>query len=592
MSLADDMTADLGASAASPAAPSKPRSLADQMTADLPAPAPAGGAPAAVAPDPSAGGGAISIGIPGTRFQFDIPTSQTVDRALSGAGKSIHDMGQGAAQIVRSGLERVGQKATADKLGLTTQADVDETKLRDAPLMNTTAGKVGYVGGSLAATVLPLGVAARSVPLASMLVNPATYGQAAVAGAVNGALQPTGTGDNRWRNMAIGAGTGMIGNGVVNAVGRVAQPVANAVDAARQNAVRVLHGYGVPLDAAQTSGSAFLGRLRSSFSDNPFTAGAQGELIGRQKAAFNNAALGTFGESGPAATQEVMRRADDRIGGVFQDVLNRNNVTVTDPFLSRVAAVQQAANDEEKTAVSNLANRVMASVDGNGEIPGQAAYNVKKDLDRLAGSADSTLAYHARQLRSVLMDGINDSLSGADQQAFAQARTQFRNMKNIEGAIDKEGSGNISPSLLANTLGQKRNRGASIYGRGDQELVQLAQAGKMLLPDKLPNSGTTARAAMQILAPLGASAAGGAYDASQGDYGSAAGKALMAGAAAIAAPRAAQFLINNPATARYLTGGVQSMPLRSLLQAPQQIPMFGGAVRRLPNDVRDAGPAP
>jgi hypothetical protein len=514
---------------------------------------------------------------------YGINTPQWLDRTLAGAGKAVADMGTGAGQIARSGLEFAGAKAAADRLGLPTPQQVDETKRLDAPLMNTGAAQAGYIGGNIAATMLPLaGLARVGVAPAAALLNPSTYSSAAASGALSGALQPTGTGDSRARNILLGAGTGMASNAAVNAVGRLAQPVQAAADPIRARAVQTMQDAGIPLDAAQLTGSTFLNRLRSSFSDNPFTAGQQAELIGAQRAGFNNAVLGTIGERGTAATQDVMRRADDRIGGVFHDILNRNSVQVTDPLLTRIGAVQQAANDEERGAVSNLANRLIGSMDDAGNIPGQAAYGIKKDLDRLASSADSTLAYHARQLRTVLMDGINDSLAPADRAAFAQARGQFRNMKRIEAAIDKEGGGNISPAILANTMSQKANRGASVYGRGDQELVNLAQAGKMLLSDKTPNSGTTARAAMQLMYPIGASIAGGSYDAYTGDYGGAATKAALAGAAAIAGPRAAQYIINSPATSRYLSGGLQNVPLRSLMLLPQESNAVGGALRRLP----------
>lgn len=570
MSLADDMAAD---AASAPAPRAGKSSLSADMATYVPATATIQG------PDPSAGGSTLNV----AGFDTGIHTPQWLDRGLSGAGKAVSDVGVGAGQLVRSGLEAVNNGQAADRLGLPTTASVDEMKKRDAPLMNTGAGTAGYIAGNIAGTAVPLaGMARVGVPVAGALLNPTTYGAAAASGALNGALQPVGSDDSRARNIVTGAVAGAATNGLVNGVSRIAQPVQGAVDAARQRATQVLQNAGIPLDAAQLSGGTFLNKLRSSFSDNPFTATAQGELIGRQRQAFNNAVLNTIGENGPAATQEVMNRASTRINGVFHDVLSRNNVTVTDPLLTRISEIQQAATREERRPVSALADLLISHVDANGTIPGQAAYSVKKDLDRLASSPDTTLAYHARQLRTALMDGINDSLPQADRDAFAQARQQFRNMKQIEPAIDKEGAGNISPATLANVMGQKANRQASVYGRGNQDLVELAQSGKMLLGDKAPNSGTTARAAMQLVGPLAATALGGGYDAYNGDYAGAVGHAALAGGAAILYPKMAQRFINNPATANYLTHGVQNMPLRNLLTLPQTNTAVGATLRRLP----------
>lgn len=573
------MDADLSARPQT-AAPAK-SSITGDMDADMAAHRAAN--PTIPAPDPSAGGSTLNL----AGYDTGIPTPQWLDRTLSGAGKAVNDIGVGTGQILRGGLQATGNGAVADRIGLPTRSDVDASKKRDAPLMNTGAGVGGYVLGNIAATSLPLaGLARFGVPGAAALVNPTTYSAAAASGALNGAVQPVGTGDSRSRNIVTGAATGLATNAAVNAVGRVVQPIQAAVDPARARAAQTLQDAGIPLDAAQRSGGTFTNKLRSSFSDNPFTAGAQSDLIGRQRQGFNSAVLDTIGETGTAATPEVMGRASDRINGVFHDVLSRNNVAVTDPLVGRISAIQQAAIDEQRAPVSNLANRFINSMDANGQVPGQTAYGIKKDLDRLSSSNDTTLAYHARQLRSAIMDGINDSLPPADQAAFAQARQQFGNMKKIEPAIDKEGSGNVSPSILANVMGQKANRQASIYGRGNTDLAQLAQSGKMLLSDKTPNSGTTARAAMQLLAPLGASIAGGASDAYNGDYSGALEKGLLAGGSMVLLPRAAQYMINNPATSQYLTQGVQNMPLRNLLQSPQTNSAVGSVVRRLPGAVQ------
>lgn len=528
------------------------------------------------------------------------PAGSNWQNAFAGAGKAVVDAARGAKQISdipAQWLEKKfpGLSDWAQAQGLpsakdsasATNSDVAESRQLDAPLMDTKAGIAGNVAGSAATMLLPLGAASgvsnsiRGGKIAQSLLNPTTYKAAMASGAIQGALTPTLDDESRVQNMGVGAIAGAAGNLAVNTIGRVAQPVANVLTSARDKAVSVLQNAGIPLDAAQQTGSSFLGKLRSSFFDNPFTSGAQSDLVASQQAGYNRAVLGTIGENGSAATADVMDKASTRINGVFSDILNRNDIQMSDPVVSKIAAVQAAANEEEKAPVSSIANRLIKSVGEDGTVPGQTAYNIKKDLDRLSSSPDTTLAYHARQLRSTLMDAINDSLSTEDQAAFSQARNQFSNLKRIEPAIDRVGNGDISAPKLANVMAQKANRQASVYGRGDQQLVDLAQAGNMLLPDKNPNSGTASRLGMQAfqaLAPalLGAGA-GGAYS---GDL-----EGTLAGAAGFAAlPKAAQYLINGPASARYLSDGMQGSmtPLRSLLQLPQNSDLTGGFMRRLP----------
>ena len=149
-------------------------------------------------------------------------------------------------------------------------------------------------------------------------------------------------------------------------------------------------------------------------------------------------------------------------------------------------------------------------------------------------------------------------------------------MKVIEGAIATDGSGNISPSKLANAFGTKANRSVGVYGQGDKsvvELAKLAQAGKRVLPDKLPNSGTAARILMQGAGPA---AIGAAYGyAKEGDLGG----ALAYGAGAAALPYVAQKAINSPGFSNYLANGLQPGITRNALFALQQ---GGGPLRLAP----------
>ena len=537
-----------------------------------------------------------------SKFPALSPLGSDSQNFAAGAGKAVADLGRGAKQLIDIPAQYLESKfpglsswaqahgmPSAAASSTETNADVAESQKLDAPLMATKAGIGGNIAGNIAATLAPLGIAAkasnyiRGGDAAAALMNPANYKSAISAGAINGALQPTVGDQSKIANVGIGAVAGAGGNLVTNTIGRIAQPVTNILSSAHDKAVATLQAAGIPLDAAQQSGSAFLNKLRSSFSDNPFTGSAQKELAASQQSGYNRAVLSSIGENASAATPEVMNQAATRINGVFKDVLGRNNVAITDPALAKFASIQAAATEEEKKPVAAIADRLMNAVQQDGTVPGQTAYNIKKDLERLAGSQDTTLGYHAKQLRSALMDTINDSLSPADQSAFSQARGQFRDLKRLEPAIDRMGNGDISAAKLANVMAQKGNRGASLYGRGDQTLVDLAHAGNMLLPDKLPNSGSIPRGIMQMAIPL---AAGGAQGAYTGDW----EKAGMTAAGMYAIPKAAQYMVNNPATSQYLSQGMQGSmtPIRNLLQLPKTTDLIGGSVRRLPGSFQTA----
>ena len=79
------------------------------------------------------------------------------------------------------------------------------------------------------------------------------------------------------------------------------------------------------------------------------------------------------------------------------------------------------ANAELVGDSANVINKQIAQImdkAGQGKIDGQAAYNIKRN-NLIVSERSWDEAYHARELRDVLMDGLNDS----------QARKAQRNLQ-------------------------------------------------------------------------------------------------------------------------------------------------------------------
>lgn len=541
--------------------------------------------------DPSKGGSTLNL----AGFDTGIPTSQGVDRFLSGMGSAFAGTGRGLGQLYNYAADAVSPRSPTLSGLVTGQdpsrsaastADIDEAKRLEAPLMNTGAGIAGNIAGNVgmmaapgaavAKIAAPLGYA-RAAAAGQAFVNPTTYLGAAGASAVQSAIQPVGSDDSRLLNTGLGLVAGGAGQGVVNTLGRIAQPVRNALNPLRQKAVQTLQDAGVPLNLAQVTGSPMWNRISSALNDNLFTVGGQQAKAGEQRAAFTNAVSNLIGEDSPALTSDVMGGAANRINGVFSDVLSRNTVQSSPTMINGLAAAQAGALENQKQPVSSVINRLYDAMHPQtGEIPGQVAYGIKKDLDLMSSTADTTQNYYARQARSALMNAINDSLSPTDQAAFSQARGQFANMKRIEPALDKSGTGEVSPGILANVMAQKANRSASIYGQGPQDMVTLAQAGKQILLDQTPNSGTTARLMAAFLP--GAAVAAGTQLATGDPM-----EAAKYGIGVMGLPKMAQWVLNNPTMVNALSRGVTNPAARAALQAPANNALIGQTVRNTPN---------
>lgn len=400
------------------------------------------------------------------------PTSgmNPLQRFLAGSGKAVMDIGRGAGQM----------------LGLVDQATIDEAARMDAPLMRTTAGKIGNIVGNIGATM-----PAMAIPGANTMVG------ATLLGGAMGATQPVTNGESRAANTLMGAAGGAAGQGIANAIGRVVRPVrAPDVGDEMKRIIDVAKSNNIPLTAGQITQSRPLQALESTMSTMPFTAGRAEAQRQAQQSAFNRALLGTMGQNGDALTPDVLNAARQRIGGEFSRLSSQNELKATLPFLQRVSSV---AADAQAKGTQDVAKIVGSYVDDltnhisqNGTISGEFYRQIDSKLGRqIRGTTNGDLATALRDLQSVVRQGMDDSISAADQGAWRAARGQYKALKTVGAAVKNDASGEAFPGRLAQSV-RRSNENAMLYGTGNTELADLAKVGQ-LLKDSVPNSGTAER---------------------------------------------------------------------------------------------------
>jgi hypothetical protein len=495
---------------------------------------------------------------------------------MAGTGKSVYDMGSGIKQLALGAADIVNprEQNLSDLITGRPRSrykeysqQIDETRRLERPLMGTTAGLLGNIAGTVATTAVPagiLGAGARAAGLGrtaatlGQVVNPTSLKSALAVGAGLGALQPVGTNDSRLLNAGLGAAGSAAGYGLSRLVSRVVNPVQSIPKPGYEKSVDVLKDAGIPLDAAQATGSSRLGSIKRMLSDNPLTSGGQASQAEKVAEAFDKAALRTIGESADVADEAVMSRAASRIGGVMDDVATRNPIKVTDGVLNKLSDISSRAAAElegpQASVINNQIDEIISKAD-DGPIDGKAYQNIRGALGRLQGSQAPGVKYWAGQLQDVLNDALTQSASPEDVSALKNARVQWRNLEAIQKVIGSQEGQHISPAKLANSLNTKGYGGkvAMVRGRGATDLMKLAKAGSTVLTERFPNSGTASRAALQLLLP-GAVGAGIGY-AKEGDLSGAAKYA----AGGVALPIALQKLLNSPAGINYLTRGIPAL---------------------------------
>lgn len=457
-----------------------------------------------------------------------------------GAGKAVADIGRGIGQIAR----------------VTPQADVDEARRLDKPLMRTGAGVAGNIAGNLA-MVAPTAF----VPGAN------TYTGAGLVGGIAGALQPTAENESRLVNTGLGAGLGVGGQAAGNALGRVLRPVAPRLGPEEQALAQAAQREGIPLTAGQATGSRPLKTVESVFENLPLTSGPQLATREAQQRAFTAAALkrsGIQSDSAGAATLFGQKQAlGDTMSGIAEkSTLDFNKTGLADKLTQIVANAEARLPPASASKVAGTVDQILSQVDDAGRMSGTNYQGWREPLRSLRMEGGATGNVYG-DIRRALDDAFRSGLAGAEGDAYRGASRQYANLKATMNAMGGPGNlpatGQVSPAALGASLARSVGKEGRALGQGDMN--ELARIGQVFVREQVPNSGTAQRQLAQMLLTTGggASAGGGTALATGGDFTTGAGVGAGIGAGALVAPRAAQALMNSAAGQAYLKRGLVAL---------------------------------
>jgi hypothetical protein len=166
---------------------------------------------------------------------------------------------------------------------------------------------------------------------------------------------------------------------------------------------------------------------------------------------LNRATSRTFGQDSDNITA-ALRKAGADLGAKFDQTLSSNAVKVDNQFLNDLTTHAATADSELGAEGAQIIKKQINEIinkGANGQIDGQAAYNIKKTLDRI-GNRNAPEAYYARELKKSLMGALNRSLGPQDAAEFAKVRQQYGNMLELENLAQNGAEGGISVGRLAN----------------------------------------------------------------------------------------------------------------------------------------------
>jgi hypothetical protein len=354
---------------------------------------------------------------------------QAVDEAMRGLGA---DTGSTTYAAGRLGADIAGTAGVGGLLakGATAAGNLLPVVAQYAPKLSAALESGGF----------SLGTRAPGPTTAADLATRVGAG-AVVGGASAGAINPDD------------AGTGALIGGALPAAAKVAGTIGTALAPKASPEVVALYqkakNLGIDIPADRIVNSRPLNAVAASLNYVPLAGRAETEA--RMLSQANTAVSRTFGQNSDNVVG-ALGKAEADLGAKFEHVLSTNSVNVDNQFVNElVDHLQRADRELGRDGVRIIGaqiDEIMGKAGANGEIDGQAAYNIKLALDRI-GKRNTPEAYYARDLKRSLMNALDRTLGPAQTAEFSTLRKQYGNMLELQNIVPNGAEGGVSVARLA-----------------------------------------------------------------------------------------------------------------------------------------------
>jgi len=376
-----------------------------------------------------------------------------LENMRAGAGKYFADLGRGIGQ----------------KFGHVSYQDVKDSRVLDAPLMATTAGKVGNIGAGVLTTA-----PAMAIPGAN------TVAGAGVIGAVSGALQPAASTREAFTNPLIGAGIGAGAQYVGQKIGqyaadRLAARSAQQAEDTTANSARdaILKegrdaGYVVPPTEVNPSATATALESVSGKAATKQAAQAVNQRVTNKLVATDLGLPPT-----QPITQEALAQVRQQAGQVYSQVKQVGNIATDSQYLN------------DLTKITNASDEVAKAFPGATTPAAEKIDSLVNSLSQDQFSAAQALEY-TKRLRQQASANFSLAARSADPEARALAQAQSKGADALEEMIGRHLDSQGNPELLQafqdarTTIAKSYQAQAALKGGNvnAQRLAQQLQKGK------------------------------------------------------------------------------------------------------------------
>ncbi len=396
---------------------------------------------------------------------------------FAGMGKSLVDTGEGVGQL----------------FGLVPEQQIAARRQQDQALMDTGAGQFGNIVGQglQIATPIPAGAAIKATSWAG---KAAPYVGAGARAGVFGGAQGVAGDESRITRAGQSAALGVAGQGIASAAGGLARGAISRADPYTQQLAGKAKELGIKIGLPNVSENPLVRTVASQLERLPFS-GAGKQFRSNQEAVNREVGKAIGIPDAKRITPDVFADAKTRIGGEFNALSARNSLSLSTQHVADVRDVVEEAGRlggaELGKSVRAWADDLFSRVDADGVIPGAAYKSFDSKIGKVMVSGGEK-AHYLGNLREVVRNAMDSSISAGDRAAWQSARKQWAALKTVEPLVAKSANGNIPPQQLMGRLNAD-NAGKSRMAAGNGgDLGDLARVSGRFLKDA-PNSGTADR---------------------------------------------------------------------------------------------------
>lgn len=430
---------------------------------------------------------------------------------LGGAVRGLRDSIDAGAQMMTRGLEAIApagsrfERFMQDERkrveNINTEAEKDYiNNWRGGQAPSFDAGRL-FGNIALTAPLAPSGVAAT---LAGRVA------QGAASGAALGTLQPVQEGGDFWsekaKQAALGGAFGAAAAPVTSMIGRVVSP--NTSDK-----VRDLMDAGVTPTPGQILGG-MPRRIEENMRSVPVLGsvirGAEQRAVQEFDTAAINKALFPLGKSVPknVTGNDAIQFAETSLRDAYDSALNKIKTPAIDnKLLSDLSNLRSMLGNQPKDMAQRLEhiidNEILARTD-QGRLTGEAIKKAESNLGSLARGLGRSQDYDTRILGDAVEEAQRSLRSWLERVAppdaardLQKANAGWAAFKRVQRAASSVAAedGIFTPAQLHNAVkAMDYSKDKASFARGDALLQDLSSAGKSILGNKVPDSGTPERA--------------------------------------------------------------------------------------------------